>query len=122
MRPGATIARYIIVSGISSARICLEMFRLMKNGQVGVTSDFPGMNWRRGTEGSATVSPSDWFDHIQGETAGHVPVPVAPGAAGAGTAVYHWPGDWRVGSLTIGKGSHVASVVWQKNRGFARHV
>lgn len=88
----------------------------------GVVSDFPGMNWRRGAEGSATVAPKDWFDHIQGETAGHLPAPVAPGAAGAATAVYHWPGDWRVGSLTIGKGSLVKSIVWQKNRGFARHL
>jgi hypothetical protein len=87
-----------------------------------VVADFAGMDWRRGAEGSATVNPANWFDHIQGETAGHNPAPVNPGAPSAGVAVYHWPGDWRVGSLTIGNGTRVSSVTWQKDRGFARHV
>ncbi|MBL27101.1 MAG: hypothetical protein CMM50_06065 [Rhodospirillaceae bacterium] len=86
------------------------------------TADFAGMDWRRGGEGSATVSPADWFDHIQGETAGHTPTPVGPAHADAGVAVYHWPGNWHVGSLTTGSGTNVASVTWQKNRGFARHT
>ena len=88
----------------------------------GITADTAGMDWRRGAEGSATVSPADWFDHIQGETAGHTPTPVGPAHADAGTAVYHWRGEWNVGSLTIGSGRHVATVTWQKNRGFARHT
>jgi hypothetical protein len=86
------------------------------------TADSPGMDWRRGAPGGATVNPADWNDHVQGETPGHTPAPVAPGAAGAGTAVYHWPGIWRVGSTAIGSGRNVATVTWQKNRGFARHV
>lgn len=88
----------------------------------GVVADAAGMDWRRGAEGSATVNPANWFDHIQGETAGHTPAPVGPGHAAAGSAVYHWPGDWRVGSLTIGNGSTVASVTWRKNRGTASHT
>lgn len=87
-----------------------------------VVADFAGMNWRRGAEGAATVSPADWHDMIQGESAGHNPTPVGPGHADASVAVYHWPGDWRVGSLTIGNGRQVSSVTWQKNRGFARHT
>lgn len=86
------------------------------------TADFAGMDWRRGNEGSSTVSPADWFDHIQGESAGHTPAPVAPGSPDAGVAVYHWPGTWRVGSLTIGNGRNVANVTWQKYRGYARHT
>lgn len=86
------------------------------------TADSAGMDWRRGAEGSATVSPADWNDHVQGETAAHTPTPVGPGHADAGTAVYHWPGNWHVGSLTIGSGTNVAAVTWQKNRGFARHT
>lgn len=90
----------------------------------GITVDFNGMNWRRGPEGWATVSPADWADHIQGEnTARHnVPAPVGPGHPNAGVRVYHWDGDWYVGSSTIGDGSLVASVTWQKQRGNARHV
>lgn len=88
----------------------------------GVVADFAGMNWRRGAEGSATVAPTNWFDHVNGETAGHNPAPVNPGTPNAGVAVYHWSGDWRVGSLTIGRGRRVRSVTWQKNRGFARHI
>jgi hypothetical protein len=95
-----------------------------------VVPDTPGMNWRRGSPGPATVAPVNWMDFIQGETAGHVPAPVAPGTPGAGTAVYHWPGEWRVGTLTIGSGRRVSSahwagsptVIWQKYRGFARHT
>lgn len=88
----------------------------------GVVADSAGMDWRRGAEGGATVNPADWFDRVQGESAGHTPAPVAPGHADAAVAVYHWPGDWRVGSLTIGSGRRVRSVTWQKNRGFARHT
>ena len=96
-----------------------------------VVSDYPSMNWRRGVTGSALVAPNNWSDQIQGETASaRVPLPVAPGQAGASTAVYHWPGEWRVGSLTIGTGRRVtcaawqnpATVVWQKFRGYGRHV
>ena len=86
------------------------------------TADSPGMDWRRGAEGAALVNPADWFDHIQGETAGHTPAPVGPGDPGANDAVYHWPGDWRVGSLTIGSGRLVATVTWQKYRGHAEHL
>jgi hypothetical protein len=85
--------------------------------------DFPGGNWRRPSEGSATVNPSDWHDFVTGVSAGtgFIPDPVAPNHADAGVAAQHWPGDWRVGSLTIGNGRRVSSVTWQRNRGFARH-
>jgi hypothetical protein len=86
------------------------------------TADFAGMDWRRGAEGGAVVAPANWFDHIQGEVAGRTPTPLAPGSANAGVKVYHWPGGWRVGSITIGNGVLVKNVTWQKNRGFARHV
>jgi len=86
------------------------------------TADFPGMDWRRGAEGAALVNPANWFDHIQGETAGHTPAPLGPADADAAVPVYHWPGDWRAGSLTIGNGRLVASVTWQKYRGFAEHL
>jgi hypothetical protein len=87
-----------------------------------VVPDFAGMDWRRGGEGSATVSPTDWTDHIQGELAGHTPAPVGPTHASAGVAVYHWPGMWQVGSLVIGRGVWVISVTWSKSRGRARHT
>ena len=86
------------------------------------TADFHGMDWRRGPEGAALVNPANWFDHIQGETAGHTPAPLGPADADAAVPVYHWPGDWRVGSLTIGNGRLVATVTWQKYRGFAEHL
>jgi hypothetical protein len=90
----------------------------------GIVADFAGMNWRRGAEGSATVNPADWNDWIGGENVAFaaVPAPVTSTHADAAVAVYHWPGDWRVGSLTIGSGRRVSSVTWQKNRGFARHT
>ncbi len=85
--------------------------------------DFPGGNWRRPTEGSATVNPADWYDFVTGVSAGtgFIPDPVAPTHADAAVAAQHWPGAWRVGSLTIGNGRRVSSVTWQRNRGFARH-
>lgn len=86
------------------------------------TADSAGMDWRRGGEGATTVGPTDWFDHVQGESAGHKPAPVGPTHANAGVAVYHWPGNWHVGSLTIGSGTKVKGVTWQKNRGYARHT
>jgi hypothetical protein len=90
----------------------------------GLVADFAGMNWRRGAEGSATISPTDWNDWIGGEAAGGawVPTPVVPTDPNAGVAVYHWPGRWQVGSLTIGSGRTVANVTWQKYRGRARHT
>jgi hypothetical protein len=86
------------------------------------TADFPGMNWRRGPEGGATVNPTDWFDHVQGETPDKTPTPVPPTDAAAGTPVYHWPGTWRVGSTAIGNGRPVKTVTWSKSRGRARHT
>jgi hypothetical protein len=94
-----------------------------------VVADSAGMDWRRGAEGSNTLSPAAWDDRIQGETAGHVPAPVGPAHADAGVAVYHWPGAWFVGSLSIGNGVQMRSThwndesecVWQKYRGRARH-
>jgi hypothetical protein len=86
------------------------------------TADFAGMDWRRGAEGGATVNPADWFDRVQGETSDKTPTPVAPTAADAGVAVYHWPGRWQIGSTTIGSGKTVRSVTWSKSKGFARHT
>lgn len=86
------------------------------------TADAAGMDWRRGPEGGALVNPNDWFDRVQGETATHTPTPVGPSHADKGTAVYHWPGHWQVGSQTIGRGRRVISVTWQKYRGYARHT
>jgi len=88
----------------------------------GIVADFAFMDWRRGPEGSATVNPADWYDHIQGELATHFPTPLSPGHLLAGVSIYHWTGDWRVGSLTIGDGTLVRSVTWQKNWGYARHT
>jgi hypothetical protein len=85
-------------------------------------ADFPGMDWRRGAPGAELVSPASWADKIQGETSTHTPTPLAPGSAGAGVAVYHWPGVWRAGSRRIGGGREVKRVTWQKFRGFARHT
>lgn len=89
-----------------------------------IVADFNGMNWRRGAEGSLSVPPARWFDRVQGENpAGpRVPLPLRPTDPGAGVAVYHWPGTWRVGSLVIGKGKSVKSVTWSKYRGRARHT
>ncbi len=87
-------------------------------------ADFAGMNWPRAAEGGALVNPADWHDGVgisdPGGTA--VPPPVAPAHADAAVAVKHWPGDWRIGSTTIGSGRNVSSVTWQMNRGFARHT
>jgi hypothetical protein len=86
------------------------------------TADFAGMDWRRGPAGAALVSPTDWADQVGGEVTGHTPTALAPGSAGAATAVCHWPGVWRAGSMTIGSGRQVKSVTWSKSRGFARHT
>jgi len=86
------------------------------------TADAAGMNWSTSINGSVVVNPADWMDHIEGETAGHTPAPVGPNHANAGDAVYHWPGEWRVGSLSIGLGVLVRTVTWQKYRGRARHL
>jgi hypothetical protein len=88
----------------------------------GTVADFPFMDWRPSDEGSAMVDPADWYDHIQGELATHFPTPVGPTHALASIPVYHWTGDWRVGSLTIGDGSLVRSVTWQKYMGYAEHT
>jgi hypothetical protein len=86
------------------------------------TADFAGMDWRRGPNGGGFIMPPDWFyDMVGGETVGHTPAPVAPGAAGANVKVYHWPGTWRLGSRTIGRGRTIESVTWQKYRGYGRH-
>jgi hypothetical protein len=69
-----------------------------------------------------TAAPAGSTDVIGGETSGLTPAPVGPAHANAGDAVTHWPGEWRVGSLSIGLGTLVATVTWQKYRGRARHM
>jgi hypothetical protein len=89
----------------------------------GVTAIFPGMNWRRGPNGGATVAPSDWHDQIQGETAGHVPPPQNPQAPLGTTKVYKWPGEWSIGSAdpSGGKGVKVQTNIWLKFQDHARY-
>jgi hypothetical protein len=88
----------------------------------GVTTDYRGMNWRRGDNGGATVGASDWVDQIQGETAGHAPPPLGPG--NGAVKVYHWNGEWSIGSAdpSGGKGVRVQTNTWQKFQDHARHT
>ena len=97
-----------------------------------VVPDHEGMDWRRGPHGGSSVSPADWWDDIKGEESTRTPTPLAPMKPWSGAPVYHWPGEWRVGSLTVGDGvlvgcstaNHWAgspTCVWQKYRGFACH-
>jgi hypothetical protein len=88
----------------------------------GVVADSPGMDWRRGSEGAAVVSPADWFDRIQGETSTHTPTPRNPCSPLCNTAVYHWGGQWFVGSSTIGSGRRVQTNTWQKFTDHAEHT
>lgn len=92
-------------------------------------ADFPGGNWTRppacGATGvcGASFNPADWHDRVTGEgDAGAVPAPVGPAHPNAGVAAEHWPGNWYIGGRNIGSGRRVASVTWQRNRGFARHT
>jgi hypothetical protein len=87
------------------------------------TSDVTGtMNWRASTNGGATEPPSDWYDMIQGETSDKTPTPLAPGGGAAWNPVNHWPGTWQVGSTTIGNGTKLITITWQKYQGQARHI
>ncbi|HEX8282831.1 MAG TPA: hypothetical protein VF588_05730 [Pyrinomonadaceae bacterium] len=88
----------------------------------GIVADFAGMDWRRGAEGGAVVNPTDWFDHIQGETAGHNPAPRNPCSPLCNTAVYHWDGEWFIGSTSIGVGRRVQTNTWQKFTDHAEHT
>jgi hypothetical protein len=90
-----------------------------------VVADFAGTNWRRGPEGGTTVAPANWYDQIQGENLammGLVPVPQAPQTPLGAVAVDHWPGEWQIGSATIGAGVRVQTNTWQKYRDHARHT
>lgn len=88
----------------------------------GIVADYAGMDWRRGAEGGAVVNPSDWYDHIQGETAGHTPAPRNPCSPLCNTAVYHWDGEWFIGSATIGVGRRVQTNRWQKFTDHSEHT
>jgi hypothetical protein len=87
------------------------------------TADFPGMDWRPSINRGGFITPPAWlFDLVGGETPAHTPTPVLATHSAAGVKVNHWPGVWRIGSMVIGRGVQVASVVWQKFRGKGRHV
>lgn len=89
----------------------------------GLVADFAGMNWGRGPEGWATVGPTNWRDYIEGERAGHTPAPRNPCTPSlCNTAVYHWGGQWFVGSPTIGSGRRVQTNTWQKYTDHAEHT
>jgi hypothetical protein len=86
--------------------------------------DFKGTNWTRPTmEGSVKVDPADWPDYVSGVgmTGGPMPVPLAPGTPLGNTKVIHWPGEWYVGSLTIGEGVKVQTNTWERYQDHARH-
>lgn len=87
-------------------------------------ADYDGMNWRRGPDMGVRVHPAYWYDRIGGEVIFNFPnpFPTWPSGKDASTKVSHWSGDWRVGSLRVGRGKLVRSgVVWKKSRGFAEH-
>ncbi|MBV9926418.1 MAG: hypothetical protein JOZ96_15475 [Acidobacteria bacterium] len=88
----------------------------------GIITDFSGMDWRRGAAQGATVGASDWYDHIQGETSTHTPTPRGPCSPLCNTAVYHWNGEWYVGSTVIGSGRRVQTNTWQKFTDHSEHT
>jgi len=89
-----------------------------------VEDDYPDMTWRRFDAGGNLWNPADWKDKIDGEYSYCTPTPIKPSDndPAASTPVYHWTGDWYIGSTISGKGVKVKSgCVWQKYRGYARH-
>lgn len=90
----------------------------------GLKADFAGMNWRRGPTGGAVSDPADWFDQVGGENramGGWRPTPQPPQNPLGNTRVYHWDGEFSVGSAE-GKGVRVSKHTWQKWRDHARHT
>jgi len=89
-----------------------------------VVTNYPGMNWRRFDAGGNLWNPADWKDKIDGEYSTRMPTPIKPSDndSEASTPVYHWSGNWYIGSTTPGCGVKMTSTcVWQKYRGYARH-
>lgn len=91
-----------------------------------VTKDVATTNWRRGANGGAVVNPADWLDQIQGENTGgsRTPTPLPPQSPLGTRKIYHWDGEWSVGSTdpSGGKGVRVSKNTWQKFRDHALHT
>jgi hypothetical protein len=86
----------------------------------GVSNDYTGANWQRGSEFGGVVGPVDWFDQI-GAYTGTGATPTANCLGGAGTAVQHWGQEWRFGSTTIGSGMAIQTDTLQKYTNHAAH-
>jgi hypothetical protein len=85
----------------------------------GVVNDASPCDWRRGPAGGVHVAGSDFDDVIQGESAGHIPTPLAP--SGGSARVQHWGQQWYVGSVTPGTGTLVQTNTLQKYQDHATH-
>ena len=85
---------------------------------------YPNANWRRQEPpGSLTSTDSTFADQIGGEyfSLPANPTPTCPPPLGS-TAVQHWGQEWRVGSLTPGRGARVQTDKIQKYLDHARHT
>jgi hypothetical protein len=99
-----------------------------------VVKDWTGggpYNWWRHSNNImswALVHPADWVDNIGGApVATAAPQPVGPSVLGSVLPVQHWPGQWAVGSLTVGAGTLMCcegpytTCTWRKFLGWANH-
>jgi hypothetical protein len=93
----------------------------------GVVPDFPGANWRPGSEVGSTTDPSlpaNFGDLIMGENVNATPAPVPRPVCSVSpplipSKVDHRSQEWRVGSPTIGVGTRVQTDTLQR---FNEHI
>jgi hypothetical protein len=85
-------------------------------------TDFAGTNWRPGPVGGNTQDPLDAKDVIEGEALVQTPTPKPPRTVLSSAKVTHRPGQWYVGSNTVGSGVKGQTNIWQKYLDHARHT
>lgn len=89
-------------------------------------ADFAGHDWTGANNlvnGGALINPTEWRDHITGPNNNPVNPPALHPCTPnlCNTKVYHWPGEWFVGSTTIGSGRRVQTNTWQRLTDHAEH-
>jgi hypothetical protein len=87
--------------------------------------DFAGNDWNKTLNaGGTNVAPSDWYDRVTGPDNAPVNPPArAPCSPNlCNTKVYHWNGEWYVGSATSGSGRRVQTNTWERYTDHAEHT
>lgn len=86
-----------------------------------VENDRPDADWKRGPAGGRIQPPSTMIDKITGQAWPSTPAAMNPLTPLGKKTIHHFDGEWRIGSIEVGKGRRVQVNRWQRYQDHGTH-